>query len=162
MMRLRVGRPPAETEVRRPSQYALLEGPPLSSFHLEVDVQRDGSKEKTAIIFVHAWKSPARFNYIHLCDEPATQQPRHNGIFHVLDGERVRISPVQGPGSLPTGGWNHIDARWDGASGRVQTRVDGRAHLSLQVVDLSLTRGRIGLGSFFQTGAFCGFRLQSA
>jgi hypothetical protein len=162
VLHLRVARPPQADAVRRPAQHALLEQPACGKFQLEVDVRRDAAKDNSAVIIVYAWQSPLRFNYVHLCQESALQQPRHNGVFHVLDGERVRISPIEGAGALPDGAWRHVQISWNGATGRVETRVDGRVHPSLRAADLSLTSGRVGLGSFFNTGSFRNFRLRSS
>jgi hypothetical protein len=144
---------------RRPYQYALLEGPPLQRFRLSCEVRRDGDAKSRSLILVYAWRDPAHFNYAHLSGDSATEQPVHNGMFHVYGGDRVRISSDKGPGALPDGGWRRVQLAWDSATGLAETLVDGKPNPSLRAADLSLGPGRIGLGSFFNTAAFRRFEL---
>lgn len=148
---------PQQSNPRRPVQFALARTEPLARFTLEVEVMR--SSPKGSLILVYAWQKDGYFNYVHLSDDPASKVEVHNGVFHCFGGDRVRISPLEGPGSLPTGGWHAVRMRYDAASGMVQAWVDGKTSPSLKAVDLSLGAGRIGLGSFFNTASFRRFRL---
>ena len=112
-----------------------------------------------SLIIVYAWRGPSHFNYVHLSDDTGSEQPVHNGIFHVHGGDRVRISPEHGPCALPTEGWHKVRVVYDAAAGLVETWVDGELNPSLRGADLSLGAGRVGLGSFFNTGGFRRFRL---
>ncbi len=79
----------------------------------------------------------------------------HNGIFHVYGGERVRISAERGPAAFATSGrWYHVRLVHDSTAGTVEVTVDGRAAPALRAVDLSLGPGKVGVGSFDETGAF--------
>lgn len=148
---------PQQANPRRPVQFALARTEPLAKFTLEVEVKR--SSPKGSLILVYAWQKDGYFNYVHLSDDAASQVEVHNGVFHCFGGDRVRISPLEGPGSLPTDGWHRVRMRYDAAKGLVQAWVDGRTSPSLKAVDLSLGAGRIGLGSFFNTASFRRFRL---
>ncbi len=149
-------RPKADSP-RKPFQYALMEGAPLDRFTLEVEARRQ--QPRGSLIIVYAWRGPSHFNYVHLSDDTGSEQPVHNGIFHVYGGDRVRISPEQGPCALPGTGWHKCRVTYDAATGLVETWMDGQLNPSLRAVDISLGAGRIGLGSFFNTGAFRRFRL---
>jgi hypothetical protein len=153
---LQVARPQAANP-RRPFQYALAETAPLARFTMEVEVQR--MPGKGSLILVYAWRDEAHYNYVHLSDDAAQKVDVHNGIFHCYGGDRVRISPVEGPGTLSTEGWHKVTVRYDAANGLVECHVDGKTSPSLRGVDLSLGAGRVGLGSFFNTGRFRNFRL---
>jgi hypothetical protein len=48
---------------------------------------------------------------------------------------------------------------YDGPKRLLETWVRGEKNPALRAVDLSLGAGRIGLGSFFNTGSFRGFKL---
>lgn len=155
-LELITARPKADSP-RKPFQYALMEGPPLERFTLECEGRRQ--QPHGSLIIVYAWRGPSHFNYVHLSDDTGSEQPVHNGVFHVYGGDRVRISPERGPCSLPTAGWHQFRVVYDAATGLVETWVDGVPNPSLRAVDLSLGAGQIGLGSFFNTGAFRRFRL---
>lgn len=143
---------PLPKEPRRPFQYALAETPAHAKVSLELDVRRE--PRVGSLILIYAWQDPAHFNYAHLSNDSATEQPVHNGIFHVYGGDRVRISSDKGPGSLHTGGWHHVRLDYDAATGAVEVAVDGATNPSLRAVDVSLGAGLTGVGSFFNTGAF--------
>ncbi|MCS7042968.1 MAG: hypothetical protein N2036_15480 [Bryobacteraceae bacterium] len=149
---------PQQANPRRPIQFALARTEPLARFTLEVDVRR--SSPKGSLILVYAWQKDGYFNYVHLSDDAASQVEVHNGVFHCFGGDRVRISPLEGPGSLPTADWHSVRMQYDAATGQVEAWVDGRTSPSLKAVDLSLGAGRIGLGSFFNTASFRRFRLR--
>lgn len=158
VLRLNVPRP-QEANPRAPVQYALLEHEPAGCFTLDVEVQ--GSAASSSLIIVYAWKDPLHFNYIHLSTDTARQQPVHNGVFHVYGGDRVRISSDEGPCSLSDAfKWTPVRILYDASKGLVETSIDGRKNPSLRAADFSLGAGRIGLGSFFNTGSFRKFEWQ--
>jgi len=148
---------PQEANPRRPIQFALAETEFLSSFTIEVEVQPPAPK--SSLILVYAWKKDGYFNYVHLSDDAASKVDVHNGIFHCYGGDRVRISPTDGPGTLVGTDWHKMRVRYDAATGVVECWVNGQTSPSLKAVDLSLGAGRIGLGSFFNTASFRNFKL---
>jgi len=136
---------------RRPKQFAVLEEGPYSAFTLEVDVKR---VEKSLII-VYAYQDDNHFNYAHLSVDDPAKVHVHNGIFHVFEGDRVRISPLEGgPGALPTTEWTRVKMVWSGKTGELVCYANGKTTGALRGIDLSLKYGKIGLGSFFETGSF--------
>lgn len=148
VLRMLVARP--STQPRRPAQQAIAETPPFEDVTLEADVKRDQS----SLILVYAWKDENHFNYAHLSVDSPSRQPVHNGIFHVYGGDRVRISNDSGPGALPSQDWTHVKLAYSARTGEVRVEVDGKPFDSLHAIDLSLGRGRVGLGSFFETAQF--------
>ena len=148
---------PQQANPRRPIQFALAEMEPVSRFTLEVEVQR--SKPKGSLILVYAWQRDGYFDYVHLSDDAAGKVEVHNGIFHCYGGDRVRISPKDGPGTLVSEDWHKVKVVYDGSKGLVEAWVDGQTSASLKGVDLSLTSGRIGFGSFFNTAGFRRWKL---
>ncbi len=141
---------PQEANPRYPVQYALLEGRDFESFTLECEVKRDS----VSLILVYNWKDAAHFNYAHLSVDSPEKQIVHNGIFHVYGSDRSRISKGLGAGSLPTTEWTKVKMDYDANSGRIVVEVGGRKFPSLDAVDVSLSSGKIGLGSFFETAQF--------
>lgn len=147
---------PADPKPRRPMQNAIARTRSFKKVTMEVEVERDGK----SLILIYAWQDPAHFNYAHLSVDAAKQVIVHNGMFHVYGGERVRISRTDGPGSLPEVKWTKVKLTHDGATGKAWVEVNGQRHASLEAVDLSLTEGRVGVGSFFDLGAFRNLRIQ--
>lgn len=142
---------------RRPIQFALAETPDFENVTVEADAKPLGH----SLIFVFAYRDPAHFDYAHLSTDTAAKQPVHNGVFHVYGGERVRISARDGPAAFPASGrWHHVQLRFSGKSGTVDVAVDGKSVPALYAVDLSLRSGRVGIGSFDETGEFKNVKIQ--
>lgn len=136
---------------RRPIQFALANTPDFE----QVTIDADAKPLQRSLIFVFAYRDPAHFDYAHLSTDTGLKQPVHNGIFHVFGGERVRISSQVGPAAFPAiDHWYHVRLVYNGHSGAVNVSVDGKPIPALQAVDRSLTGGKVGLGSFDETGDF--------
>lgn len=136
---------------RRPYQFALAETGAFERLKIEADVKPLGR----SLLLVFAYHDPAHFDYAHLSTDTGVKQPVHNGIFHVYGGERVRISSEAGPPAFEaTGRWYHVELNYDGASGAVEVKVDGKTLPALRAVDVSLGSGKIGIGSFDETADF--------
>jgi hypothetical protein len=143
------GEPPAG-EPRRPTKFALLNSKPYRKVTVEAEMKHNGR----SLVIVYAWQDAKHFNYAHLSTDAAAKQPVHNGMFHVFGGERVRISPQDGPSSFTEQEWTPVKLVFDGEKGAAYVEVNGRRNPSLEAVDLSLQWGRVGLGSFNETGDF--------
>jgi hypothetical protein len=136
---------------RRPIEFALAETPEFRDVTVDMDARPLGR----SLIVVFAYRDAAHFDYAHLSIDPATKQPVHNGVFHVYGGERVRISSEAGPPAFAaTNRWYHVRLVYDGKSGAVQVTIDDRPIPALHAIDLSLSSGRVGIGSFDETGDF--------
>lgn len=150
VLHLLIGREPPPGP-RRPMQFALAETP---MFH-NVTIDADLKPLKRSLIIVFAYHDAAHFDYAHLSTDTATKEPNHNGIFHVYGGERVRISSEAGPPAFAAASrWYHIRLTFDGASGQVRVSVNGQRLSALEASDMSLSSGRVGIGSFDETGDF--------
>lgn len=136
---------------RRPIQFALSGGEDYSRVTVEVDVKPLGG----SLMMVFAYRDEAHFDYAHFSVDTAAKQAVHNGIFHVYGGERVRISGIDGPAAFPEGSrWYHVKLIHDATQGTVGAAVDGHDLPALKAVDLSLGAGKVGIGSFDETGEF--------
>lgn len=147
---LRLQKSGEPTTPRRPTKFAVAETPFFKKVAVEVEMKRGGK----SLIIVYGWQDPNHWNYAHISLDEAQKVNVHNGIFHVFGGERVRISSLEGPGSLPTQEWTPVKLVFDGATGKCDVEVNGKRNPSLEAVDLSLRWGRVGLGSFNELGDF--------
>lgn len=144
---------------RRPIQFALAQTPDLGDVTVDADVMPLGR----SLLFVFAYRDAAHFDYAHLSIDTATAQPHHNGIFHVYDGERVRISAAAGPPAFSASKrWYHVQLTRDAKTGKVQVNVDGQPIPALTAVDVSLAEGKVGIGSFDETAQFKNVRISAA
>lgn len=150
LLQLKVSAEPPAGQPRRPTRIALLESKPYSKVTVEAEIKRNGR----SLILVYAYQDDAHYNYAHISVDNAVSQNVHNGMFHIFGGERVRMSSLEGPGSLPTQDWTPVKLVFDGESGRCYVEVNGKRNPSLDAADLSLRWGRVGLGSFDETGDF--------
>ena len=136
---------------RRPIQFALADVPEYTRLILEADVRPLGN----SLLIAFAYRDAAHYDYAHLSVDTGGKQPVHNGIFHVYGGERVRISSERGAAAFSgTGRWHHVKLTHDAVTGTVDVIVDGKELPALHAIDLSLGYGKIGPGSFDETGEF--------
>lgn len=149
--------PKPSTQPRRPTQFALAETPDYLTATVEAEVKKEPKgpqNRKNSLIVVYAYRDADHFNYVHLSDDVGSASPHHNGIFHVYGGDRVRISPTEGEATLTEEKWYKVKLVYDGRSGKVEMFVDGKTSPSFRACDMSLNAGKIGVGSFFDTGQF--------
>ena len=155
VLELLVPRP--STQPRRPTQFAVAETPDFIKVTVEAEVKKEPAalrNRHTSLMIAYAWRDADHFNYAHLSVDSSETQAVHNGIFHVDGGDRVRISPREGPGSLLEDKWYPVRLVYDGRRGEVTVWVDGKTSSSLHAVDPTFKAGRVGIGSFFDMGSF--------
>jgi hypothetical protein len=150
VLKLLIPGEPPPGQPRRPQKFAIAETEPFRRVTVDAEVRRN----QRSVIIVYAWQDASHYNYAHISEDAAAKQPVHNGMFHIFGGERVRISALDGPGSLPSQEWTPVKLFFDGDSGRCYVEVNGKRNPSLDAYDLSLRYGRVGLGSFDETGDF--------
>ncbi len=155
MLKLLVSGEPPAGQPRRPTKYAIADTGPFRKVTIDAEIRRNAR----SLILVYAYQDEAHYNYAHISSDAAKKQPVHNGMFHVFGGERVRISSLDGPESLPDKDWTPVKLVFDGDTGRCYIEVNGKRNPSLEAVDLSLRSGRVGLGSFNETGDFRNVRI---
>lgn len=142
---------------RRPQQFALLKGNNVGSFTLTTRVRREGR----SMLITFNYVDSLHFYYTHLSMDRGTKQPVHNGIFLVNGGERFRIAGTEAAPALPDTHWHTVRVVRDVVSGTIKVFVDKDLQPRFAVVDKTLKCGRVGLGSFDETGDFTDFRLTS-
>ena len=155
------GTPLPAGSIRRPAALAILKTPALTSARLDVDLRCtapvDVVYRDLELIFGYA--SPTRFYYVHLA---GITDAVHNGVFLVNDADRRRIDRGTTPPQLKDQAWHHLRLDWQGAAGRVEIFVDGSSTAAFDVTDRTIAAGRVGLGSFDDTGEFRGIDLSGS
>lgn len=139
--------------IRRPAALAILQSEPLVRATVQVEMRSTAPLEvkNRDLEIVFGYVSPKRFYYVHLA---GITDAVHNGIFLVNDKDRRRIDDGTAPAQLTDREWHRVRLERDGETGRIEVFVDGAEQPSLAASDTSIRAGRIGLGSFDDTGEF--------
>ncbi len=139
--------------IRRPAGLAILKSDPFTTFTYEVDLRSE--EPETLLVrdveLIVDWQSPSRFYYVHLA---AKVDDVHNGIFLVNDADRKRLDQPTSTPQLKDKAWHHVRLDREPSSGRIAVFVDDMSKPALLAMDSTLQSGRVGLGSFDETGQF--------
>ena len=154
-LHMKGSRPPGVP--RRPLQFALLKTPAVGSFTFRARVRREGR----SMIVVFNYVDTLHFYYTHLSMDAGRRQPVHNGIFLVNNADRARIAGLEATPALPDRRWHSIRVVRDAPAGRIEVYSDVETRPLFSVIDHAFTCGRIGIGSFDETGDFTDVELDS-
>ncbi len=146
---LRLWKPGLIGEPRRPLTYALRQDLCVSDFDLRVKVRRAGK----SMLITFGYQDTLHFYYAHLSADSGEHQV-HNGLFKVDGGERFRIAGQGSPPALPDLKWQQIRVVRNAASGLMELWVGQDSKPRFRHIDGAFRFGRIGLGSFNETGDF--------
>ena len=139
--------------IRRPAALAVLQSDPLVRATVQVEMRSTAPEEvkNRDLEIIFGYESPRRFYYVHLA---GITDPNHNGVFLVDNKDRRRIDDGTAPPQLTDREWHRVRLERDGATGRIDVFVDGGAKPALHATDTTIPAGRVGLGSFDDTGEF--------
>ena len=139
--------------IRRPAAVAILKTPPMVRVTVETQIRSTAALDvvNRDLEIVFGYESPSRFYYVHLA---GITNDVHNGIFLVAGADRRRIDPGKTPPQLKDQNWHDVRLERDGSTGRVQVYVDRSPTPAWDLVDTTIRAGRVGLGSFDDTGEF--------
>jgi hypothetical protein len=139
--------------IRRPAALAILKSNSFSDVTLQAEV-RSTAPVDTAfrdLDLVFGYVSPSRFYYVHLA---GITNDVHNGIFLVADANRRRIDAGTAPPQMKDQAWHRVRLERLSATGRIAVYVDGSKRAVMTAVDTTLRVGKVGFGSFDDTGEF--------
>lgn len=139
--------------IRKPAGIAILKSAPVTDFVLSVDLRSDAPVDLLVrdVEVIFGYQSPTRFYYVHLA---AKTDDVHTGIFVVNDADRKRLDDGKATPRLKDLAWHHVRVERDTTSGAIRVFFDADAMPMLTAVDHTLTSGRVGVGSFDETGEF--------
>ena len=145
--------------IRRPGALAILKTPALGDSSIEVELRSDAPEDviHRDLLLVAGWQSPTRHYYAHLS---AVRDNVHNGIFVVDQADRRRIDDKSDRPALKDRNWHTARLVRTASTGRLDVFVDGETTPIMSATDRSIPSGRLGVGSFDDTGAFRGIRVQ--
>ena len=153
------GKSDYEARVRAPFNIALIKNLWIGDFVLEVDLAQTGREygHRDLCLFFSA-KDPTNFYYVHI----ASQADDHaNNIFLVNDEPRVKIASktTEGTDWGETGSWHKTRVERNKKEGTIKVFFDNMEEPIMEATDLHFDFGRIGFGSFDDTGQFDNIRI---
>jgi hypothetical protein len=146
--------------IRRPAALAILRSDPLADVVMDVDVRSTAPADLDVrdVLLIFGYQSPSRFYYVHLSRRT---DDVHNGIFVVDDADRRRIDDGTGVPRLTDQTWHRVRLERDVATGRIRVYLDDGADPVLAATDRVILSGRVGVGSFDETGEFRSFEISA-
>ncbi len=154
--------PGEQGRVRAPTSWSVAEDFDVSSFEftgrLKCDVDPSNTRRDLCVFF--HFQDPTHFFYVHFS---ASSDDAHNVIGLVNGADRVKIN-LEPPGKstfrLTDKNWHVFKVTGDAATGRVEAYLDDMNTPILTAVDHTLRHGRVGVGSFDDTGFFDELKLR--
>ena len=144
-------------KVRSPLNISLLRDVEVGDFVLDVDLrstEKPYGHQSLCLFFGH--QDPTHFYYVHLGRKADAHA---NSIFLVNDKPRVSIAMERTDGTDWSRGWHRVRIRREVQSGRIEVWFDDMSKPIMSTVDKTFTTGRVGIGSFDDTGDFDAVRL---
>jgi hypothetical protein len=144
--------------IRRPAALAILRGRSFDDVEFRVDVRSTAPADLAVrdVLLIVGYQSPSRFYYVHLS---AKTDAVHNGIFLVNDANRRRIDDGKGRARLTDQEWQRVRLVRRNATGRIEVFFGDETEPTLAATDRTLSSGRVGVGSFDETGEFRNFQV---
>ena len=146
-----------QPEVRSPFNINLIKGIEIGSFMLELKLKsttEDYNHRDLCLFF--GYQDPSHFYYVHL---GKTADPHANSIF-IVDGEpRVSIATTRSDGTDWDEKWHRVRLVRDLEKGTIEVYFDDMNQPIMTAKHDRFASGRIGVGSFDDTGQFDDIRL---
>jgi hypothetical protein len=139
--------------IRRPAALAILKSQPLGNLTYSVELRSTAPVDLAVrdVQLVVGYQSPSQFYYVHLS---AKTDAVHNGIFLVHNADRKRLDEPTSRPRLIDQAWHRVRLERDIATGSIRVFVDDDKTPALSAIDRTLSWGRVGVGSFDETGEF--------
>lgn len=148
---------PVPTPVRSPFNRALIKGLTVGDFVLQVRLQstaRDYGHRDLCLFF--GFQDPARLYYVHLAKQA---DPHAHSIFLVNNAPRVSIARERTSGIAWDDRWHTVRLVRRVNPGTIAVYWDDLDKPIMTAEDRHFTWGRVGVGSFDDTGNFDDVRL---
>ncbi len=139
-------------EVRSPVNINLIEDVVVGSFILELKMHsttKDYGHRDLCLFFGH--RDPTHFYYVHI----ANKSDAHANSIFIVNGEpRVSIAETRTEGTKWDDNWHTVRLVRDVETGMIEVFFDNAEKPIMTAVDHNFTWGKIGVGSFDDTGQF--------
>jgi hypothetical protein len=145
-------------EVRSPLNINLIKDVVVGSFVLELKMRsttKDYGHRDMCLFFGH--QDPSHFYYVHIANK---SDAHANSIFIVNGQPRVSIAKTRTEGTKWDDNWHSVRLVRDVEEGTIEVFFDDRAEPIMTAVDHRFKWGKVGVGSFDDTGLFDEIRLR--
>ena len=148
--------PEKKEKVRAPTSRSIFKPYDVKSFKLKTKVQcmTDTSNKHRDICLFFGYQDSLHYYYTHFS---GASDDFHNIIALVNNSDRMKIN-MEAPGTsiahLTDYKWHNVKIIRDVDSGSIEAYIDDIQNPALTAIDKTLGHGRIGLGSFDDTGNF--------
>jgi len=139
-------------KVRSPYNINLVRDVVLGSFVLELKMlstTRDYGHRDMCLFFGH--QDPSHFYYVHLANK---SDPHANSIFIVNGEPRVSIAKSRTAGTKWDENWHNVRLVRDVKKGTIEVFFDNKSRPIMTAVDRCFKWGKVGVGSFDDTGRY--------
>lgn len=148
------GKSQYQARVRSPFNIALIKDLMVGDFIMEVNLAQSGKEygHRDLCLFFNV-KDPTNYYYVHI----ATKADDHaNNIFLVNDEPRVKIATKTTTGTDwgVTNSWHTARIERNATTGIIRIYFDNMDTPIMEATDTHFNMGRIGFGSFDDTGQF--------
>lgn len=145
--------------IRRPAALAILKSAPFADVTLTVEVRSTAPVDLAVrdVQLIFGYQSPTQFYYVHLS---AKTDAVHNGIFVVSNADRRRLDEPTSTARLTDLAWHRLRLERRVATGSIAVFFDDNPTPVLSATDRTLLSGRVGVGSFDETGEFRSFEVK--
>ena len=139
-------------KVRSPEGIAILESAVVDDFILDVKFQSTTHNyDHRDLCLVFDYQDPEHFYYVHFGRK---SDPHSNSIF-IVDGKpRLSIAKERTGGTNWTDDWHRARIKRDSKSGLIEVYFDDMQKPAMVAEDKTFPKGKIGIGSFDDTGKF--------
>lgn len=148
-----------EARVRSPFNIALLKDHNFGDFILEADLAQSGREygHRDLCLFFGA-KDATNFYYVHIA---SVADQNANNIFLVNDAPRINIATktTKGTDWGETNSWHKVRIERNISDGIIKVFFDDMKNPIMEATDTHFDYGRIGFGSFDDTGRFDEIRI---
>ena len=140
-------------KIRRPAALAILKSEPLTDLTMRLELRSTAPADLAVrdVQLIVGYQSPSQFYYVHLS---AKTDAVHNGIFLVNDADRKRLDAPDSKAHLTDQAWHRVRLERNVSTGSIAVFFDEQPTPILSVIDKTLSWGRVGVGSFDETGEF--------
>jgi hypothetical protein len=138
--------------VRSPLNLAVLRNVDVGDMVLDVDARSTAADSpRRDLCFAFGYRDPSHFYYVHLA---RSADDHHNSIFLVNGQPRASIVATRNQGVPWDDQWHHVRVIHRAGSGQIEVYFDDMTRPVMTARDTTFAHGRIGLGSFDDTGQF--------
>jgi len=145
-------------EVRSPVNINLIKDLVVGGFVLELEMHsttRDYGHRDMCLFFGH--QDPSHFYYVHI----ANQSDAHANSIFAVDGQpRVSIAKTRTEGTKWDDDWHSVRLARDVEKGTIEVFFDDKVEPIMTAIDHRFKWGKVGVGSFDDTGQFDDIRLR--